>query len=135
MTGPVLSVRNLTTSFRVEGVWQSVVRNLDFTIDKGETVAIVGESGSGKSVTALSIMQLLQTGIGRSGPMPPQHVKTCCERTYEIRSQIGRFPRIARKADRLGHMRAIDGLTTGAGTARIPLFRPPGRRGRSTVPW
>jgi len=66
MTSPVLSVRNLTTSFRVEGVWQSVVRNLDFTIDKGETVAIVGESGSGKSVTALSIMQLLQTGIGRS---------------------------------------------------------------------
>jgi microcin C transport system ATP-binding protein len=35
------------------------VKNVSFTIDRGQTVALVGESGSGKSVTALSIMQLL----------------------------------------------------------------------------
>jgi peptide/nickel transport system ATP-binding protein len=57
--GPVLSVENLTTSFRVEDRWRSVVRNISFDIAPGETVAIVGESGSGKSVTSLSIMQLL----------------------------------------------------------------------------
>jgi peptide/nickel transport system ATP-binding protein len=56
---PVLSVENLTTSFRVEDRWRSVVRNISFDIAPGETVAIVGESGSGKSVTSLSIMQLL----------------------------------------------------------------------------
>jgi peptide/nickel transport system ATP-binding protein len=56
---PVLSVRGLTTSFRVGTEWRSVVRNMDLDIAAGETVAIVGESGSGKSVTSLSIMRLL----------------------------------------------------------------------------
>jgi peptide/nickel transport system ATP-binding protein len=56
---PVLSVSNLTTSFRVDGQWQPVVRDVSFEIAAKETVAIVGESGSGKSVTSLSIMRLL----------------------------------------------------------------------------
>ncbi|KRE03519.1 glutathione ABC transporter ATP-binding protein [Bosea sp. Root670] len=54
----MLTVSNLTTSFRVEGQWKSVVRNLSFDIKPKETLAVVGESGSGKSVTALSIMRL-----------------------------------------------------------------------------
>lgn len=57
---PLLVVDHLTTSFRSDGVWTPVIRDMAFTIDRGETVAVVGESGSGKSVTALSIMQLLQ---------------------------------------------------------------------------
>ncbi|WP_108660753.1 ABC transporter ATP-binding protein [Acuticoccus kandeliae] len=61
----VLSVRDLTVSFRSEGYWSSVVRNVSFAIDSGETVAVVGESGSGKSVTALSIMRLLQEGVSK----------------------------------------------------------------------
>ncbi|MGO4572616.1 ABC transporter ATP-binding protein [Microvirga sp. 2TAF3] len=56
---PVLSVRNLTTSFRSDDAWKPVVRNLSFDVAPGKTVAIVGESGSGKSVTSLSIMRLL----------------------------------------------------------------------------
>lgn len=66
MTAPILSVKNLTTSFHVERKWLPVVNQLSLSISKGETVAVVGESGSGKSVTALSIMRLLQTGIGKS---------------------------------------------------------------------
>ncbi len=62
---PVLSVRNLTTSFNVDGEWKPVVRDLSFSVAPGETVAIVGESGSGKSVTSLSIMRLLQEGVSR----------------------------------------------------------------------
>ena len=58
-TKPVLSVRNLTTSFLVDGEWKSVVRDVSFDVKSGETVAIVGESGSGKSVTSLSLMRLL----------------------------------------------------------------------------
>ncbi|MBV2143641.1 ABC transporter ATP-binding protein [Falsochrobactrum sp. TDYN1] len=56
---PVLSVENLTTSFKMGDGWRSVIRNIGFHVDAGETVAIVGESGSGKSVTALSTMRLL----------------------------------------------------------------------------
>lgn len=62
---PVLSVRNLTTSFRVGDGWKSVVRDMSFDVAPRETVAIVGESGSGKSVTSLSIMQLLQKNFSR----------------------------------------------------------------------
>ncbi|WP_153769923.1 ABC transporter ATP-binding protein [Labrenzia sp. CE80] len=65
MTSPILSVENLTTSFRADGEWVPVVRNVSFSIGKGETVAIVGESGSGKSVTALSIMRLLPENQGK----------------------------------------------------------------------
>lgn len=55
----LLSVENLSVSFGYGTQESCVVRNVSFTINKGETVALVGESGSGKSVTALSIMQLL----------------------------------------------------------------------------
>ncbi|KQU55149.1 glutathione ABC transporter ATP-binding protein [Bosea sp. Leaf344] len=61
----MLSVSNLTTAFRVEGVWKPVVRNVSFDIAPRETVAVVGESGSGKSVTALSIMRLTPQGNSR----------------------------------------------------------------------
>ncbi|MFD2238303.1 ABC transporter ATP-binding protein [Aureimonas populi] len=63
---PVLSVEKLTTSFRSGGEWRSVIRDISFTVDAGETVAIVGESGSGKSVTALSAMRLLPAGKART---------------------------------------------------------------------
>ncbi|HEX9818834.1 MAG TPA: ABC transporter ATP-binding protein [Methylomirabilota bacterium] len=56
---PLLAVRNLAVSFAVDGGDVAAVRNVSFTLDRGETLGLVGESGSGKSVTALSIMQLL----------------------------------------------------------------------------
>ena len=65
MTNPVLSLRNLTTAFRTDAGWKSVVRNVSFDIGANETLAVVGESGSGKSVTAMSIMQLTPPGYSR----------------------------------------------------------------------
>ncbi len=61
----LLSIRNLTTSFRVDGAWRPVVDDVSFDIEAGKTTAVVGESGSGKSVTALSIMRLVPSVNGR----------------------------------------------------------------------
>jgi microcin C transport system ATP-binding protein len=44
-----------------------VVRDVSFTLDRGETLALVGESGSGKSLTALSLLQLLPAGAISTG--------------------------------------------------------------------
>ncbi|MGI6246914.1 MAG: dipeptide ABC transporter ATP-binding protein [Pseudochelatococcus sp.] len=62
---PVLTVEGLNVALRRGETWNAVVRDMNFRIDAGETLAIVGESGSGKSVTSLSIMQLLPRGISR----------------------------------------------------------------------
>ena len=62
---PVLSVENLTTSFKTAEGWRAVIRDINVKVNAGETVAIVGESGSGKSVTALSTMRLLPAGRAR----------------------------------------------------------------------
>ena len=52
MSTPILSINGLTTSFRVEGKWLPVVRNVSFDIGRGETVAVVGESATPAAATA-----------------------------------------------------------------------------------
>lgn len=62
----LLGVENLYISFYVDGQKTiSAVKDINFHINEGETVALVGESGCGKSVTALSIMQLLSKSDGK----------------------------------------------------------------------
>src|SRR5687768_9918899 len=60
MTPPLLSVHDLRTSFYTESGVARSVDGISFDIGAGETVGIVGESGCGKSVTALSILRLIQ---------------------------------------------------------------------------
>jgi peptide/nickel transport system ATP-binding protein len=63
---PILSIRGLGVSFLgARGRWNRVVEGLSFDIAAGETVALVGESGSGKSVTAMSVMRLLDPATSR----------------------------------------------------------------------
>ncbi len=56
----LLEIEDLTVAFGPAGRAVTVVDGVGFTVDRRETVALVGESGSGKSVTALTIMRLLQ---------------------------------------------------------------------------
>ena len=56
----LLSVEGLTTVFDVKPRSVVAVNDVSFEIRKGETLGLVGESGSGKSVTAFSIIGLLQ---------------------------------------------------------------------------
>ena len=59
MDVPLLDVRNLTVTFADSQV-APAVNDVSFQLASGETLALVGESGSGKSVTAFSILRLLQ---------------------------------------------------------------------------
>lgn len=56
----LLTINNLSVTFKLDERTLPALDGVSFTLDKKETLGIVGESGSGKSVTALSIMRLLQ---------------------------------------------------------------------------
>lgn len=63
----ILEVKDLHVSFKTYKGEVQAVRGVDFSLDKGETIAIVGESGCGKSVTSQTIMRLI--------PNPPGVIK------------------------------------------------------------
>src|SRR5262249_32918439 len=56
---PLVDVRDLSVRFAAGPTSIDAVSHVSFSVAKGEIVALVGESGSGKTVSALSIMRLL----------------------------------------------------------------------------
>ncbi len=67
MRKKLLEVKDLSVSFNTYAGEVQALRGINFSVDRGETLAIVGESGSGKSVTVQTIMRLI--------PMPPGEIK------------------------------------------------------------
>ncbi len=62
---PLLDIRGLKTHFKTDDGWLHAVDGVDITIDAGETVCVVGESGCGKSVTAKTVMKLIDMPPGK----------------------------------------------------------------------
>lgn len=61
----LLEIKNLQTVFDTDRGTVKAVDGVSFSINAGETLGIVGESGCGKSVTALSVLRLVQKPTGR----------------------------------------------------------------------
>ena len=88
---PLLSVRDLSISFRTPKGLIKVVDSINFDIHGGECLAVVGESGCGKTVTALSIVGLLnrnQAIVEGSIRFRDKEISTMSEE--ELRSVRGR---------------------------------------------
>src|SRR3954468_11648819 len=67
---PLLRVEGLTTVFKLPAGEVRAVDNVSLELRRGETLGLVGESGSGKSMTAMSILRLVQPpGETRGGPI------------------------------------------------------------------
>jgi oligopeptide transport system ATP-binding protein len=77
----LLDVRNLKTHFRVLDGMVPAVDGISFSLKRGQTLGIVGESGSGKSVTALTIMRLLD--------IPPAEIDSASEVWFDGREILG----------------------------------------------
>ena len=67
MSENILSVQNLHTSFHTDKGEVKAVNGVTFNLEKGKILGIVGESGSGKSVTAYSIMRILESNGSLKG--------------------------------------------------------------------
>jgi oligopeptide/dipeptide ABC transporter ATP-binding protein len=63
----LLDVRDLHTEFKTMDGFVRAVDGVDFSIRRGKSLGIVGESGSGKSVTALTVMRLLESNASVFG--------------------------------------------------------------------
>jgi len=123
----LLDIRNLRTWFKTDDGMVRAVDGVDLSVLRGETLAVVGESGSGKTVTARSVLKLIDMPPGRfeSGeiiwhgrdliPLPPdqmdeirareiamvfQEPMTSLNPVYTIGDQIGESLRIHQKMSR-----------------------------------
>jgi peptide/nickel transport system ATP-binding protein len=65
MAERLLEIRGLKTHFKTDDGMVRAVDGVDLTIDRGETLGVVGESGCGKTVTAMTVLKLIQMPPGK----------------------------------------------------------------------
>ena len=61
----MLEIKGLKTHFKTDDGWLHAVDGVDMSLDAGETLCVVGESGCGKSVTAKTVMKLIDMPLGK----------------------------------------------------------------------
>ena len=130
---PLLEIRNLKTWFRTDDGMVRAVDGVNLSVDRGETLAVVGESGCGKTVTARSVLKLIDMPPGRfeAGeiiwrgrdliPLPPADMDTIRAReiamvfqepmtslnpVYTVGEQIGESLRAHQKLSRKAALEA-----------------------------
>src|SRR6185312_11927343 len=87
---PVLEVIDLATHFPTSAGTVRAVDGVSFRVMPGETVGIVGESGSGKSMTALSVMRLIEPpGYVAAGQILFRGKDVLAMRPSELRAMRG----------------------------------------------
>src|SRR6476620_1875576 len=65
MAERLLDIQGLKTHFKTDDGMVRAVDGVDLTIDRGETLGVVGESGCGKTVTAMTVLKLIQMPPGK----------------------------------------------------------------------
>jgi oligopeptide/dipeptide ABC transporter ATP-binding protein len=79
MSEPLLSITDLHTTFATDAGAARAVDGVSFDVARGETVGLVGESGCGKSVTALSVLRLID---------PPGRIEASSSIRFEGRDLV-----------------------------------------------
>ena len=86
----MLKVDNLRVSFKIEAKDIAVLKNLSYTLEEGDVLALVGESGSGKSVHALALCSLLADNAKVQGSVKLENKELLKLAPKEMRKVLGR---------------------------------------------
>ncbi len=86
----VLQLKDFSLAFRRDNTWHDVLHSINMSIKRGRITAIVGESGSGKSVTALSVMVLLDKKISKISNGEIVYNLESCKNFKDIREIRGK---------------------------------------------
>ena len=83
MSEKILSIDHISAEYRTDDGVSSVLNDISFSLNKGETLGLVGETGAGKTTTALATMRLLpkHTGFITGGEIQFEGSGNLLERT------------------------------------------------------